>query len=154
MWFHLPQAAAFKNVRKHCSNTITRLIKGVTDRSICLLGWTSSLPHAQSVTLLTYSHTPPLRLPSSSWLGGVISSSQLLLWCTTDWTSSCCGPQQHWLLYHLQLRASGDWDEDTTNGFSSIGGFLALTCLATMDKYWIWLIFPTVKHQLQHRNRE
>lgn len=66
----------------------------MADVSICLWGWTPSLPHAQSVTLLTYSHTPPLCLPSGSWHSGVISSSQLLWWRTTDWTSSCWGLQQ------------------------------------------------------------
>lgn len=47
-------------------------------------------PHGRSVTLLTYRVTtlwPCLAgLPRSSWLAGVISSSQLLALRTTDWT--------------------------------------------------------------------
>lgn len=66
------------------------------------------------------SHTPPLCLPSSSWHSGVISSSQLLLWRTTDWTSSCRGLQQHFTaISHLQRGASGNWSEDKTYGFTS-----------------------------------
>lgn len=69
-------------------------------------GLNTTLPHAQSVTLLTYTVTPPLRLPSGSWQSGVISSSQLLLWRTIGWTGSCWGLCQHFLLYHF--RASGN----------------------------------------------
>lgn len=108
----------------------------MTDVSICLWGWTPSLSHAQSVTLLTYSHTPPLCLPSGSWHSGVISNSQLLQWLTTDWTSSCWGLQQQpLLLYHLRQRASGSWGEDETYGFWCVWVF--------PYTFWLWLILQT-----------
>lgn len=107
----------------HCCSNITS-DKG-SDRCVHLSFGLNTIPASCPVSHIAHiqSHTPPLCLPSSSWHSGVISSSQLLLWRTTDWTSSCWGLQQHLLLYHLQIRASGNRGQDKTYGFSSVFGF-------------------------------
>lgn len=102
---------------------------------------------AQSVTLLTYRATPPLRLPCGSWRSGVTSSAQLLPWRTSGWTSSCWGLHQHFLLYHLHIRASGNPGEDETYGFSTVLAFAhtTTTTTTTEDKYCLWFIFQNLQ---------
>lgn len=70
-------------------------------------GFLATLPHAQSVTLLTYGVPPhPLACPAAV---GSVSDS----WWSPDWTSSCLGgQQQHSQLHHPQSRAPGNWGEE------------------------------------------
>lgn len=89
------------------------------------------------------SHTPPLRLPSSSWFAGVISSSQLLVCWTTDWTSSCRELQECWLLYHLQLRASGDSSSQRTKNLTDLLSWKIQGLLGC--KHLIFLLFLSTK---------
>lgn len=110
------------------------------DRCVHLSPGLNTIPASCLVSHIAHiqSHTPPLRLPSSSWLAGVISSSQLLVWWTTDWTSSCRELQERRLLYRLHLRASGEWAGDKKiHGFSSVSAFPHVIII---DKYWLTLL--------------
>lgn len=117
--FGLPRAVAFKNVRKRCSNTITRLIKGVTDTVDPFVFWVGRRPclmpsqsHCSHTVTLHLSACPPA-------LGSAVSSQALSCCCGVPPTGPAAAVDHSNTDCSIicSLEHPEKWDEDTTYGF-------------------------------------